>query len=83
MNTALEIAEYEQEKEMFRKKGIDIEWERKRQAWEALKPIRDVLKLQMALKTKTVLKIEVNDGEEGLRYVGKTDAAVTFDQSKI
>ena len=55
MPNAVEITKYEQEKEMFRKMGIDIEAERYRKAWEDLKPIRDALFMEQALKTETVL----------------------------
>ena len=54
MPTAVEITQYELEKEMYRKMGIDIEAERRRQAWEYLKPIRDALFMEQALKTETV-----------------------------
>ena len=58
MTTAVEITQWEQEKEMFRKMGIDIEAEIHGQAWEDLKPIRDALFMEQALKTKTVLEVE-------------------------
>ena len=58
MPTAVEITQYEHEKEMYRKMGIDIEAERFRQAWEDLKPIRKALAMEQALKTKTVLILE-------------------------
>ena len=57
--TATEIAEYEQTKEMYRKKGIDIESEWARQAWKETEPIRKALMMQEALKTKTVIEVEV------------------------
>ena len=57
--TATEIAEYEQEKEMYRKMGIDIENVRRQQEWEALKPVRKALVIQAALKTKTVIEVEM------------------------
>ena len=53
--TATEIAEYEQEKEMYRKMGIDIESVRHQQAWKNTEPIRKALMMQEALKTETVI----------------------------
>lgn len=53
--TATEIAECEQEKEMYRKMGIDIECLKRQQAWEATKPVRKALMIQEALKTETVI----------------------------
>ena len=41
--TATEIAEYEQEIEVYRKMGIDIESVWRQQVWEALKPVRKAL----------------------------------------
>jgi hypothetical protein len=66
--TAIEIAEYEQTKEMYRKMGIDIESVWRQQAWEALKPVRKALVIQAALKTETVIEVEheqqkTNDAE--------------------
>ena len=58
MPTAVEITQYELEKEMYRKMGIDIEAERFRQAWENLKPIRNALVMEQALKTETILIVE-------------------------
>ena len=55
--TATEIAITEQEKEMYRKLGIDIEYLQRQQAWEALKPIRKALFMQEALKTETVIEV--------------------------
>ena len=49
--TATEMATTEQEKEMYRKLGIDIERLRRQQEWEALKPVRK------ALKTETVIEV--------------------------
>lgn len=57
--TATEIAEYEQEKEMYRKLDIDIEYLQRQQAWEALKPVRKALMMQEALKTKTVIEVQI------------------------
>ena len=56
--TATEIAITEQEKEMYRKLGIDIEYLQRQQAWEALKPIRKALFIQEALKTGTVIEVQ-------------------------
>jgi hypothetical protein len=55
--TATEIAITEQEKEMYRKLGIDIERLRRQQEWEALKPVRKALMIQEALKTETVIEV--------------------------
>jgi uncharacterized protein YbaP (TraB family) len=57
--TATEMAITEQEKEMYRKLGIDIERLRRQQEWEALKPVRKALMMQEALKTKTVIEVEL------------------------
>lgn len=57
--TATEIAEYEQTKEMYRKMGIDIESVWRQQEWEALKSVRKALALQIALKTQTVIEVEL------------------------
>lgn len=64
MTTAVEIAQYEQEKEMYRKMGINIEAEIHRQAWENLKPIRKALFMEQALKTETVLILETEQTNE-------------------
>ena len=66
--TATEMAITEQEKEMYRKLGIDIESVWHQQAWEALKPVRKALMIQQALKTETVIEVEhkqpkTNDAE--------------------
>ena len=66
--TATEMAITEQEKEMYRKLGIDIERLRRQQEWEALKPVRKALMIQEALKTETVIEVEheqpkTNDAE--------------------
>jgi len=55
--TATEMAITEQEKEMYRKLGIDIEYLQRQQAWEALKPVRKALVIQAALKTETVIEV--------------------------
>lgn len=55
--TATEIAEYEQEKEMYRRMGVDIESVRHQQAWEATEPLRKALVMQEALKTETVIEM--------------------------
>lgn len=60
--TATEIAEYEQEKEMYRKMGIDIESVRANQRWKETEPIRKALALQIALKTQTVIEVEQGVG---------------------
>ena len=57
--TATEMAITEQEKEMYRKLGIDIERLRRQQEWEALKPVRKALMIQQALKTETVIEVEL------------------------
>lgn len=57
--TATEMAITEQEKEMYRKLGMDIEYLQRQQAWEALKPIRKALVIQQALKTETVIEVEL------------------------
>ena len=67
--TATEMAITEQEKEMYRKLGIDIEYLQRQQAWEALKPIRKALMIQQALKTKTVIEVQ---GERLFPYCVKT-----------
>ena len=46
--TATEIAEYEQEKEVYRKMGIDIESVWRQQAWKEMEPIRKALAMQEA-----------------------------------
>ena len=46
--TATEIAEYEQEIEMYRKMGINIESEWANQRWKETEPIRKALALQIA-----------------------------------
>ena len=56
--TATEMAITEQEKEMYRKLGIDIEYLRRQQAWEALKPVRKESMIQQALKTETVIEVQ-------------------------
>jgi hypothetical protein len=56
--TATEIAEYEQEKEMYRKMGIDIESVWRQQAWKEMEPIRKALAMQEALKTETVIEVQ-------------------------
>ena len=55
--TATEIAEYEQEIEMYRKMGINIESEWANQRWKETEPIRKALALQIALKTETVIEV--------------------------
>ena len=57
--TATEIAEYEQEKEIYRKMGIDLESLWRQQAWEATEPVRKALMIQEALKTETVIEVEL------------------------
>ena len=57
--TATEIAEYEQTKEMYRKMGINIESEWANQRWKETEPIRKALALQIALKTKTVIEVQI------------------------
>ena len=57
--TATEMEITEQEKEMYRKLGRDIEYLQRQQAWEALKPVRKALVIQEALKTKTVIEVEM------------------------
>ena len=59
--TATEMAITEQEKEMYRKLGIDIEYLQRQQAWEALKPVRKALMIREALKTETVIEVEIHD----------------------
>ena len=56
--TATEMVITEQEKEMYRKLGMYIEYLRRQQAWEALKPVRKELMIQQALKTETVIEVE-------------------------
>jgi hypothetical protein len=67
--TATEMAITEQEKEMYRKLGIDIERLRRQQEWEALKPVRKALMIQEALKTETVIEVQ---GERLFPYCVKT-----------
>jgi len=57
--TATEMAITEQEKEMYRKLDIDIEYLQRQQAWEALKPVRKALAMQEALKTETVIEVKL------------------------
>ena len=42
---------------MYRKLGMDIEYLRRQQEWEALKPVRNALVIQAALKTETVIEV--------------------------
>ena len=55
--TATEIAEYEQEIEVYRKMGINIESEWANQRWKETEPIRKALAMQIALKTGTVIEV--------------------------
>ena len=55
--TATEMAIIEQEKEMYRKMGINIESEWAKQRWKETEPIRKVLAMQEALKTETVIEV--------------------------
>ena len=55
--TATEMAIIEQEKEMYRKMGINIESEWAKQRWKETEPIRKALAMQIALETKTVIEV--------------------------
>ena len=57
--TATEIAEYEQTKEMYQKMGINIEGEWANQRWKETEPVRKALMMQQALKTETVIEVEI------------------------
>ena len=67
--TATEMAITEQEKEMYRKLGIDIEYLRRQQEWEALKPVRKALMIQQALKTETVIEVEHERDNDGSKVL--------------
>ena len=56
--TAVEIAKYESEKDMYWKMGIDIEAERYRQKMKALEPVIKALTMKKALETTTVLRVD-------------------------
>ena len=56
--TAVKIAKYEREKEVYRKMGINLEHDWHQQAWKETEPIRKALARQEALKTKTVIEVD-------------------------
>lgn len=55
--TATEMAQYEQEMEMYRKMGIDIENERRQEEWKCLELIAKALAMQEALRTETIIEV--------------------------
>ncbi len=55
--TATEMAQYEQEMEMYRKMGIDIENECRQEEWKGLELIAKALAKQEALKTVTIIEV--------------------------
>ena len=55
--TAVEIAKWEELKEMYWKMGIDIETEYKRLMLKDLEPLAKALAKQEALKTVTIIEV--------------------------
>ena len=55
--TAVEIAKWEEWKEIHWKMGIDIETEYKRQMLKDLEPLSKALAKQEALKTVTIIEV--------------------------